>query len=58
MDMPRIASFNVPVILIWFQRKLECFQRFAVNIPSTKVYENPSIISRVTGSVHMEILIE
>jgi hypothetical protein len=58
MNIPLIYLFNVSFILIRFQPKLECFQRFAVNITSIKVYENPLIISRVTVSVHTKILIE
>jgi hypothetical protein len=58
MNMPRISFFNVSVILIRFQPKLEGFQIFAVNISSNKMYGNPLIIFRVTGSVHTEILIE
>jgi len=58
MNMSRISLFYVSVILIQFQPKLEYFQRSAVNIPSIKVYENPLIISRLTGSVHTEILTE
>jgi hypothetical protein len=58
MNMPRISVFNASFVLIQFQPKLECFQRFAVNIPSIKMYENPLTISRVTGSIHTEILIE
>jgi len=34
------------------------FSKICSKHPSIKVYENPLIISRVTGSVHTEILIE